>query len=622
MCGILGVVDLNGEVERSGMGRSLERLAHRGPDGAGVWYSSCGRIGLGHNRLAVVDLTDAASQPMLSASGRFVVVFNGEIYNFKSLRAELQETGFEFSSSGDTEVLLAAYQAWGEQCLHKFNGMFALAILDQGDGNSGPSLFFARDRAGEKPFYYSYAAGAFHFASELKALKHGGTIDLQALNFYLALGYVPRDMCLFQGVAKLPAAHSGRLDLTTGALVIKPYWTLPARKVVGNVNGMDLAAEAGELLKDSVRHRLIADVPVGVLLSGGLDSSLIAAAAAQVSSTPVETFTVSLPGSALDESMHAQKVASYFGTRHHVLSLDRPGLGHLDQLAPYIDEPIADSSILPAWLVFSLARKQVTVALGGDGGDELFGGYSDYTTSLADARRWGWMPSALLSTVASVAGQLPAGVRGRNRLASMRHGPLRQMIWGRPYFDMQLRQRIMTRPVIAALGAGGSAPEMFLSQLFDQGSDPVDCMTRTHFGSILPDDFLVKVDRASMAHSLEVRAPFLDHRLIEFAFEKIPSEWKVQDGESRRLQRILAQQWLPSDLDTERKQGFSIPINEWLRSEGESALMARMEGLPEVIDFNEVRNLVQGHLAGRANGGRLFALIMLANSMRNLGVSV
>jgi asparagine synthase (glutamine-hydrolysing) len=227
-----------------------------------------------------------------------------------------------------------------------------------------------------------------------------------------------------------------------------------------------------------------------------------------------------------------------------------------------------------------------------------------------------------LSTVASVAGQLPVGVCGRNRLASMRRGPLRQMIWGRPYFDMQLRQRIMTRPAIAALGAEASAPEMFLSHLFDQGSDPVDCMSRTHFGSILPDDFLVKVDRASMAHSLEVRAPFLDHRLIEFAFEKIPSEWKVQDGESRRLQRILAQQWLPSDLDTKRKQGFSIPINEWLRAEGESALMSRMEGLPEVIDFKEVRNLVQGHLAGRANGGRLFALIMLANSMRNLGVSV
>lgn len=622
MCGIFGVVDLHGAVERSGMELSLARLAHRGPDGSGVWYSSCGRIGLGHSRLAVVDLTDAASQPMLSGSGRFVVVFNGEIYNFKSLRAELQEKGFQFTSSGDTEVLLAAYQVWGEQCLHKLNGMFALAILDQGDESSGPSLFFARDRAGEKPFYYSYAGGVFHFASELKALKHGRAIDLQALNFYLALGYVPRDRCLFQGVAKLPAAHSGRLDLTTGALVIKPYWALPAKSVVGKVDGMDLAAEAGELIKDSVRHRLIADVPVGVLLSGGLDSSLIAAAAAQVSSTPVETFTVSLPGSALDESMHAQRVASYFGTRHHVLSLDRPGLGHLDQLAPYIDEPIADSSILPAWLVFGLARKQVTVALGGDGGDELFGGYSDYTTSLADARRWGWIPGSLLSTVASVAGQLPAGVRGRNRLASMRHGPLRQMIWGRPYFDMQLRQRIMTRPAIAELGGGVSAPEMFLTHLFDQGSDPVDCMTRTHFGSILPDDFLVKVDRASMAHSLEVRAPFLDHRLIEFAFEKIPSEWKVQDGESRRLQRILAQQWLPSDLDTKRKQGFSIPINEWLRAEGESALMARMEGLPEVIDFKAVRNLVQGHLAGRANGGRLFALIMLSVSMRNLGVSV
>lgn len=620
MCGIFGVVDLHGTVERSGMERSLARLAHRGPDGAGVWYSSCGRIGLGHSRLAVVDLTNAADQPMLSRNERFVVVFNGEIYNFKALRLELEAMGFQFSSSGDTEVLLAAYQAWGERCLHKLNGMFALAILDQGEGPVGPSLFFARDRAGEKPFYYSYAGGVFSFASELKALKHGGSIDHHALNFYLALGYVPKDMCLFQGVKKLPPAHSGRLELATGALSIQSYWSLPIQNPIGTVNGMDLAAEAGELIKDSVRLRLVADVPVGVLLSGGLDSSLVAAAAAQVSASPVETFTISLPGSSLDESKYAQQVASYFGTRHHVLALDRPGLDHLDQLAPFIDEPIADSSILPAWLVFGLARKQVTVALGGDGGDELFGGYSDYTTSLADARRWGRVPDAVWRSVAAMAGLLPAGVRGRNRLASMRHGPLRQMIWGRPYFDTQLRQRILTREALAELGADVDAPEMFLSSLFERGSDPVGCMSRTHFGSILPDDFLVKVDRASMAHSLEVRAPFLDHRLIEFSFEKVPSEWKVKDGESRRLQRILARQWLPPDLDTKRKQGFSIPINEWLRAEGETGLMARMEGLPAVIDMQEVRSLIHGHLAGRANGGRLFALVMLAIAMRNVGV--
>lgn len=554
---------------------------------------------------------------MVSPDGECAIVFNGEIYNFKSLRVELEQLGFRFSSSGDTEVVLTAYRAWGEDCLHHLNGMFAFAIFDRRGVDGDGALFVARDRAGEKPFYYSYSNGVFNFASELKAIEHDGRVDLQALNFYLALGYVPADQCLFQGVSKLPPAHCGRLDLATGELSIRRYWSLPENKPDSKAGGMDLAAEAGGLIKDSVRLRLVADVPVGVLLSGGLDSSLVVAAAAQVSSAPVETFTISLPGSSLDEAEHAQKVASYFGTRHHVLPLDKPSLGHLDEMAPFIDEPIADSSILPAWLVFGLARKQVTVALGGDGGDELFGGYSDYATSLADERRWGWVPAPVLATLAEMAGQLPAGLRGRNRLASLRKGPLRQMIWGRPYFDTQLRQRVLTSDAVVELGDSLDTPELFLSSLFELGTDPVDSMTRTHFGSILPDDFLVKVDRTSMMHSLEVRAPFLDHRLIEFAFGRVPSEWKVHGGESRRLQRMLAHQWLPRDLDVKRKQGFSIPINEWLRHEGAPALMARMEGLPEVIDMKEVHALVRGHLLGRANGGRLFALIMLATAMRN-----
>jgi asparagine synthase (glutamine-hydrolysing) len=349
-----------------------------------------------------------------------------------------------------------------------------------------------------------------------------------------------------------------------------------------------------------------------------LDSSLVVAAAARVSDSPVETFNVALPGSSLDEAHHAQKVASFFGTRHHVLPLDKPSLDLLDGLAPFIDEPIADSSILPAWLVFGLARKHVTVALGGDGGDELFGGYSDYTTSIADDRRWGAVPSPVMHAVASAASLLPAGVRGRNRIASLRGGAFQQLIWGRPYFDSRLRSRLLTTDALAELGAGLEAPEYFLLDLFHKGTDPVDSMTRTHFGSILPDDFLVKVDRASMMHSLEVRAPFLDHRLIEFAFGQVPSHWKVLGGESRRLERLLAKQWLPVDLDISRKQGFSIPINEWLRSEGEQGLMDRMVGLPDEIDLDEVRSLIRGHIAGRANGGRIFALIMLAIAMRNL----
>jgi asparagine synthase (glutamine-hydrolysing) len=618
VCGIFGVVGFKHPVESIRLKRATNLLTHRGPDGAGVWLSDCGRVGLGHRRLSVIDLSEASQQPMQSSNGRFTIVFNGELYNFAEIRSVLQSLGHRFVSTGDTEVLLTAYAVWGEACLSRLNGMFAFAIHDQGTSIVPASLFFARDRAGEKPFYFSHSSNEFRFASEVKALAHSGNINLQALNHYLSLGYVPHDLCLFEGVHKLPPAHWGRLDLQTGELTTHRYWVLPVNQPNAPVDGEALADEAGALLEDSVRLRLVADVPVGVLLSGGLDSSLVVGAAARVSSTPVETFTIALPGSSLDEAHHAQKVASYFGTRHHVLPLDKPSLNLLDGLAPFIDEPIADSSILPAWLVFGLARKQVTVALGGDGGDELFGGYSDYTTSMADARRWGWVPPPFLRSLAGAASLLPAGVRGRNRVASLRGGAYQQLIWGRPYFDSQLRRRVLKSGALAELGAGLEAPEHFLLDLFHQGTDPLDGMTRTHFGSILPDDFLVKVDRASMAHSLEVRAPFLDHRLIEFAFGRIPSNWKVHGGESRRLERMLAKRWLPPDLDINRKQGFSIPINEWLRSEGERALMARMEGLPAVINLDEVRRLVRGHIAGRANGGRLFALLMLAIAMRNI----
>lgn len=617
MCGIYGSVLRREPVLENLLLLQRDKLSHRGPDDSGLWVSSDQRVGLGQRRLSIIDLSPMGHQPMLSADGRFVIVFNGEVYNFKQLKEELKTQGVCFTSDSDTEVLLAAYIAWGETFLIRLNGMFAFAIYDQGTPSLAPSLFIARDRVGEKPFYYSHTADSFRFASELKAIDHFGKINLQALNHYLTLGYVPGSMCLFEGVHKLPPAHCGRLNLSTGALDIRRYWALPKNQPKFKIDGTELATEAGALIEDSVRLRLIADVPVGVLLSGGLDSSLVVAAAARVSSSPVETFTIALPGSSLDEAHHAQKVAGFFGTRHHVLPLAKPSLDLLDGLAPFIDEPIADSSVLPAWLVFGLARKHVTVALGGDGGDELFGGYTHYQQSLADVERLRWLPQPLLGVLARAASVLPAGVRGRNRLASLRGGASQQTIWGGAYFDVRLRQRLLKFDAVTELGAGFQAPELFLYGLYMQGADPLDGMTRADFGSVLPDDFLVKVDRASMAHSLEVRAPMLDHRLIEFAFGQVPSEWKIKGKETRRLQRVLAKQWLPPDLDINRKQGFSIPINEWLRNEGEQGLMNRMSGLPDLINLGEVRGIVRGHIAGRANGGRLFALIMLAIAMRN-----
>lgn len=614
MCGIFGSTFLNPNA--SMIEKALSCLKHRGPDDSGHWKSPDGRVSLGHVRLSILDLSPLGHQPMFAGNGRYVIVFNGEIYNFEELREQLRSYGHTFRSTGDTEVVLAAYQEWGHKCVERFNGMFALAIFDQGNNGTEPTLFLARDRAGEKPLYYMHEAGELHFASELKALKHSGTLSTTALNHYLALGYVPADQCLFDGVHKLPPAHCAQYSLRTGELRIWRYWSLPTNRSTENSDGQALALEAGRLIEDSVRMRLVADVPVGVLLSGGLDSSLVAAAAARVSSRPVQTFTIALPGSPLDEAHHAKKVANFLGTQHHVLELDKPSLGLLDGLAPFIDEPIADSSILPAWLVFGLARQQVTVALGGDGGDELFGGYTSYLTALKDEQTWGRLPQSLCAFAASVAGHLPAGVKGRNKLLSLSHGPARQYIFGTPYFDSVLRSRLLKPGLLDRHSL--HAPEVMLQSIYSQGRSTLDKMTRMDFNTILPDDFLVKVDRASMAHSLEVRAPMLDHRLVEFCFSQVPDEWKVKDGESRRLQRKLAEHWLPPDLDTRRKQGFSIPVNEWLRAEGEAGLMARMEALPDVINLDEVRSLVRGHLAGRANGGRLFALIMLAIAMRNI----
>jgi asparagine synthase (glutamine-hydrolysing) len=616
VCGIYGLAGGNA-ADRTQLERRRDLLRHRGPDDAGSWLSPDGRVALAHRRLSIIDLSPAGHQPMVSGDRRLVITFNGEIYNHRSLRHELEHNGSAFSSQSDTEVILAAYAHWGTHCVEKLNGMFAFALYDAGGEGTPPSLFLARDRAGEKPLYYWSQQGRFEFASELKALAAPASIDPQAVNHYLGLGYVPGELSLLAGVRKLPPGHAARLNLVDFSLDIWRYWQLPAHAPDPKADAETLADQAGALLGDSVRMRLQSDVPLGILLSGGLDSSLVVAAAARSSDVPVKTFTIALPGSPLDESAHAAIVAQHFSTEHHRLELDASSLSVIDELAPLVDEPLADSSLLPAFVVSRLTRRHVTVALGGDGGDELFGGYRDYPQALADQARWGGLPADVFRLAAGLAARLPAGVRGRNRIASLRGGPLQQIIWGSPYFDVALRRRILDNDVTAQLGTALDAPEQGLLTLFNQGKGPVDRMTRTHFGSILPDDFLVKVDRASMAHSLEMRCPFLDHRLIEFCFSSVPDVWKVSGRQTRPLQKLLAGRMLPATLDLNRKQGFSIPLDQWLRAEPQGRLMERFEALPDYLNRHEIHGLIRGLHAGRANGARLFALLMLSIACRN-----
>ena len=626
MCAIHGAVSYRSPLDPVHLAQARDRLAHRGPDDAGMWQSVDGRVALTHRRLSVIDLTPGGHQPMLDEDGRLAIVFNGEIYNFEALRQELSALGHAFRSRSDTEVLLAAWSAWGAGCLPRLNGMFAFAIHDRGDATTPARLFLARDRVGKKPLYYRHDGDGFVFASELKALPGPHAIDLRALNHYLALGYVPGAGCIASGVHKLPPAHCAILEIETRRLETSRYWALPPHQPITGLTVQEAADHSQALLDDSIRLRLVSDVPVGVLLSGGLDSSLVTALAARSGDGRIRTFTFAQPGSPLDEAARARLIARHFDTEHHELTVEAPSLSLLERMAPLIDEPLADSSLIPAWLVCGLARTEVTVALGGDGGDELFGGYGDYAQALRDERRIGSVPKPLLRALAGIAAALPAGVRGRNRLAALRDGAGKAIVWGSPYFDTTLRRRILTRDALSALAAqttdrqgGLLEPEAGLLALSEGSDGMIDAMTRTHFGSILPDDFLVKVDRASMAHALEMRSPLLDYRLVEFAFRDIPDTLKAGPAGTRLVQHELARRLLPSDADFTRKQGFSIPIDDWMRADGERLFEQWSPRLPPAIERRELRSLLGGLHAGRTNGARLYALLVLAIANDNLG---
>ena len=616
MCGILGWIGTGATCEA--FEARLDQLRHRGPDGSGLWQDRPRDVLLGHRRLSIIDLSPTGAQPMVDASGRWVIVFNGEIYNFVELRAELEAEGVAFRGRSDTEVLLGAYQRWGEGCLARLNGMFALAIYDSGSSDASPSLFLARDRVGKKPLYYVRQGTCLRFASELKALGHDSGLDLAALNHYLAYGCYPGELCFQQGVAKLPAGHAARFTLATGQWRQWAWGTLPERAAPSAGDPEALTEELAALLSDSVRRRLVADVPVGVFLSGGLDSSLVAAAAARVSNAPVKTFTIRVPAAGFDESPYARLVATHFGTDHHELTADRASLAVLDDMAAFLDEPLADSSLIPTFLVSRMTRQHVTVALGGDGGDELFAGYNHYRAAIRDSRRWGWLPRSLWMAAAAGAARLPVGLKGRNLLVSLREGPLFQRVWGTAFFDRAARGQLFAAEARTALGDDLLAPERCARALLSPTLDPIQALCRFDFSTTLVDDYMVKVDRASMMNSLEVRAPFLDANLIDFAFTKIPSVWKCDGRETRRIERRLARKWLPPALDIDRKQGFSVPLDAWFRQAGPEAVRERLADLPEAIDRKMVEAQIQGHMAGRANGARLFALVMLSACCRRL----
>lgn len=636
MCGIAGFVSFAplaaGATERA---RAMaDQLLHRGPDGDGVWVDAEAGVALAHRRLAIVDLSPAGLQPMASANGRWVLTFNGEIYNHAELRRALQAEGSAPAWRGhsDTETLVEAIAAWGvEVAVRRTVGMFAMAIWDRQDR----ALTLVRDRLGEKPLYYAVHQGVVLFGSELKALQahpsYRAEIDRGALALLLRFGYIPAPWCIHIGVRKLVPGTMLRIaDLSQADAPAMPYWSLLDAAQEGALHPLALTdAEAVDtldsLLRQSVQGQRMADVPLGAFLSGGIDSTATVAVMQALSSSPVRTFTIGLPDAALDESAEARRVASYLGTDHtQLLVTPQDALQVIPRLPAMYCEPFADASQIPTFLVSQLARQQVTVALSGDGGDELFGGYDRYRW----ARRLGQVPQPLRSAVGAALRSLPAETWSELlapvsallprelRPPAERPDRLRKLagVLHAQTNDDMYRQMIAFWPDGTVPVPGATEPRTVFAEPPPGLRDFDARMMLLDLRTYLPDDILVKVDRAAMAVSLETRVPLLDHRIVEFA-QRLPLHQKVRAGQGKWVLRQLVDRYVPPALMDRPKKGFGIPIHDWLRGPlrgwAEDLLSEQRLSDANLIDPAAVRRLWQQHLQGGCDWGyRLWPVLM------------
>jgi asparagine synthase (glutamine-hydrolysing) len=625
MCGIVGVASATRHCDVAVLQRMRDTLQHRGPDDAGIWHADDHAVGLGHRRLAIIDLSPAGHQPMCDESCSFWVTFNGEIYNYLQLRDELRTLGHNFRTNSDTEVILEAYKAWGTDCVRRFDGMFAFALYDVRKRH----IYIARDCAGEKPLFYSHSRGVFIFASELKALmKHPDVkrcVDVDSLNYYLAYGCVPGAKCILEGIQKLPPAHVLTYELDADRTTLSQYWDLPDPSTQDSrVETEQLVFQLKKRLLDSLRLRMIADVSVGVLLSGGLDSSLITALSAEASTKRVKTFTISIPGHPrYDESRYARIVSAHFGTEHTEEEVSPASVDILPELARQFDEPLGDSSIIPTYLLSRAVRQHVKVALSGDGGDELFGGYLHYNLLLWLSLVRAVTPSLLRRVIGRTSAQLlPTGVRGRNHLIGLSKDARWNIAHLNMYFDTVSRSRLLTSSVQRRLRSL-PGPEEYKSGLCSSRQTVLQQATTVDFRSTMVDDYLVKVDRSSMLASLEVRAPFLDQNVIRFAFAHLPDRLRAGRTGRKILLRELAQRILPPGLDVKRKHGLSLPLASWFRGEWHAYAQAILSEIsPAFFNTAAVAEILKSHKAGMANSHRVFSLIMFELWRREYNVTI
>jgi asparagine synthase (glutamine-hydrolysing) len=563
MCGILGFLSKSTAISDYQFITALKSIKHRGPDNEGVWHNDDNKVFLGHNRLAIIDLTINSNQPFKDPTSNYIIVFNGEIYNYIEIREVLKKSGISFKTKCDTEVILESYKMWGNDCIERLNGMFSFAILDRKKN----LLFCARDRAGEKPFFYSLKNNNFIFCSEIKGILNLSiedyTLNLSSLNCFLNEGYVSGSKSILNDIHKLESAHAMILDITNFEIKKWRYWNLPILNTNNNDSSESkILFEVENLLTESISQQLIADVPVGILLSGGIDSSIITALAAK-SKNNISTFTVSFPGNPkYDESKHAKLVSNYFGTNHRELIADPTSIDLLPILAEQFDEPIIDSSIIPTYLVTKLIKNYCTVALGGDGGDELFGGYGHYSNFFKlnnnvkniplFLRKY---PSNLLYNI------LPHGFKSRKWIRAIGQNLNNDLPLVANYFDENERFKLLG----SFLNDDIKFAEQHRQSRIYKHKNIIERSTRTDFLNYLTEDILVKVDRSSMLNSLEIRAPFLDYRIIEYAYQQIPTNLKVNANNKKVILQKLATKILPTDFQINRKQGFSIPLNSWIK---------------------------------------------------------
>jgi len=615
MCGIAGVVRTGRPVDRQALETMIDAMEHRGPDDRGSWLSDDGRVGLAHCRLSILDLSSASAQPMRATEGDVILSFNGEIYNFKELRDELTKLGHQFVTTGDTEVVLKGYLQWGRDVVEKLDGMFALSIHDQ--RNRG--VLLARDRAGEKPLFYRVEGQELRFSSELKALLLDPAIprrmSIEAVDDYLTYGYVARDRCIVESVRKLLPAHALWFSTDDGSHSVWPYWEIPAPSSV-RTSDAELDRRFEEILEGAVRRQLVADVPVGILLSGGVDSSLLAAMAAR-GGRSVRTFTITFPGNpSHDEGPHARLIANHLGSTHLELPAPEASMDLVPMLARQYDEPIADSSMIPTYLVSRAIREHATVALGGDGGDELFGGYFHYNWIHRQQKLVRRLPRFATGAVASIGRRLPPGTRGRNFIIGLGgNAPFSHV---NLVFDDRWRSRIFTPLRDAGLGA--FAEQQRLATVIGQGSVVRQTMA-LDFLTYLPDDLLVKVDRASMLTSLEVRAPFLDRSVVEFAFRDVPDALKADGTNLKILPKRLAARLFPPEFDLKRKQGFSLPLKSWFQGSWGNFVREILRESP-YYDWPAVESLIRGETEGRNNSHRLYSLVFFELWRREYGMTL